>query len=504
MKYDLITGVWELTMGCNMRCKHCGSSCDDKQEGELTTEEALKLCDDLKTLEMKSITLSGGEPTIRKDWPIIAKRLSENGILTNMITNGWLFDKAMLAQAVDAKVFGIAISIDGMGATHDRIRRQGSFEKSIEALKLMKISAILPAVITTVNSANIDELDEMHNLFQKIGIDTWQLQLALPMGNLMHNTSFFLEPYHVDQIINFAHNKLDSDIKIVLGDSVGYYNKKALEVFQKCMPEAGYWGGCTAGKNSIGILHNGDITGCTSMRDRQFIEGNIRERSLEDIWLSETSFAWNRNMKKTSLKGLCANCQYSKCLGGCSNLRLCMNGSIYSENKYCSYHIEVTKIEEKVAAMDDYEKLLKNAYALTQKKQFQSAAIVLAKLIFQNPDIIEIKELYGYVHYELENYELCEQINREILISDPENAYASKGLGLALCKLAQVDEGLDHMYRALDMKNGVNAEIYYDLYAVLLSLKRKDAAMQVKEQARVCDNYSDWLERFDSALVSVK
>lgn len=54
----LTTAVWEITMGCNMRCKHCGSSCAEALPDELNTSEALEVCDQLKV-----ITLSGGEPT---------------------------------------------------------------------------------------------------------------------------------------------------------------------------------------------------------------------------------------------------------------------------------------------------------------------------------------------------------------------------------------------------------------------------------------------------------
>jgi tetratricopeptide (TPR) repeat protein len=91
------------------------------------------------------------------------------------------------------------------------------------------------------------------------------------------------------------------------------------------------------------------------------------------------------------------------------------------------------------------------------------------------------------------------KINREILTADPDNAYASKGLGLALYRMGQITEGLEHMYNAINMKHGVNAETYYDLYAVLLTLKREDEALQVRGQAQKCDNYPDWLEQFNAA-----
>lgn len=47
----LTTAVWEITMGCNMRCKHCGSSCAEALPDELNTSEALEVCDQLKYLE---------------------------------------------------------------------------------------------------------------------------------------------------------------------------------------------------------------------------------------------------------------------------------------------------------------------------------------------------------------------------------------------------------------------------------------------------------------------
>lgn len=62
MEYLPVTAVWEITMGCNMRCDHCGSSCAEPLPDELTTEEALALCDDLKTVGLKWITLSGENP----------------------------------------------------------------------------------------------------------------------------------------------------------------------------------------------------------------------------------------------------------------------------------------------------------------------------------------------------------------------------------------------------------------------------------------------------------
>lgn len=95
---------------------------------------------------------------------------------------------------------------------------------------------------------------------------------------------------------------------------------------------------CNAGIRSFGILSNGDITGCTSIRGVEFVEGNIRQRSLRDIWEDPSSFSWRRRMGVEQLGENCSKCMYGKsCLGGCPNTRHTVNGSIYSDNPYCAY-----------------------------------------------------------------------------------------------------------------------------------------------------------------------
>jgi MoaA/NifB/PqqE/SkfB family radical SAM enzyme len=56
MTYQPQTCVWEITMGCNMRCKHCGSSCADPLPGELSTGEALDAIRQMADIGLKWIT----------------------------------------------------------------------------------------------------------------------------------------------------------------------------------------------------------------------------------------------------------------------------------------------------------------------------------------------------------------------------------------------------------------------------------------------------------------
>lgn len=482
MKYQLKGGVWELTVACNMRCKHCGSSCTTKQDDELTTKEALELCDQLADLGMEEITLSGGELTLRDDWHLIAKRLIDHGIVTSMITNGWLLDDTMIAKAKDAGMRTIAISIDGLQKTHDAIRRPGSFERDLVAIRKIRAAGINPGVVTTIHEANFPELEEMYDCFLDAGVTIWQFQIALPMGNFTHHKDLYLKKERVRQIIDFCYSKIDGDIRMCPSDCIGYFTEKEVLLTEKIVGSKAVWSGCPAGKRGIGILCNGDIVGCTSIRDKQFVAGNIRNTSLREIWESPDSFRWNREMKKSDLHGFCHDCIYGdQCLGGCSNSRYCFGGDIYSENEYCAWNYDMKEFVSGIDECDDEQELSQFAYDCINRKHYQPALLATKKLIDRNPEQLRYQDWLAFLYFQIGDYESCIQVNKTILEKDSTCNSALKGLGLATFMAGDHEKGLKLMKDSLE--NG-SADNYADLYTALLQDGNPEEAAQIKKQAQ--------------------
>lgn len=338
-----LTCVWEITMACNMRCKHCGSSCEHALPGELTTQEAFDFVDMCKDIGMKWVSISGGEPFTRPDLLKVIKRFEEKGILINIISNGWLIGEDIIDKLKDVRGLRVNISIDGPEYIHDDIRKPGSFARSKKSFEMLRKNGIAAGCITTVTKKNIDHLNELKYFLTNNGVECWQLQIGLPMGNLAKRPDWVISPEEINKIIDFCYDTAtEGKIDVYPADCIGYYGRKQGEIYKKVynidfVPE---WEGCNAGKNSFGILHNGDIVGCTSIRDKDYIEGNIKERSLRDIWEDDNSFKWIRNFDPGTLKGDCLNCGYTeKCKGGCPNTRYCMNGRMDSENLYCTQNL---------------------------------------------------------------------------------------------------------------------------------------------------------------------
>ena len=334
-------------MACNMRCMHCGSSCSCALPGELTTLEAFKFIDMCKDIGLKWISLSGGEPFVRPDLLLLLKYLEKCNIPANIISNGWLITDDVAKELRNIKNIRVMISIDGPKEVHDKIRKEGSFERAINSFELLKKYSIQTGCITTLTNKNFNLLDDLYNVLVDLGVDIWQFQIGLPMGNLEKNKELVIEPLDLVGFINYFYDKaLKRKIRIYPADCIGYYDSKVDGILKIAYQteKAPIWEGCNAGKRGFGLLHNGDVIGCTSIRDKKYVEGNIKEHTLREIWEDPNSFSWNRKFSERNLKGNCRKCKYAeKCLGGCANTRLTINNTFDSENPYCVRNVLLKK-----------------------------------------------------------------------------------------------------------------------------------------------------------------
>ena len=314
-QYHPVTAVWEVTMACNMRCKYCGFFYyAEALPDELTTEEALDVIDQMSSLGLRWITLSGGEPLTRRDLPQLVSRLVERKIAVNIITNGWLLE-SQARSLCESGVSTVAVSLDGPREIHDDIRREGSYDRSEAGIREVKRYGKSVGVVTTITRQNLSHLPALREDLIHMGVDSWQVQIGLPMENRKDRPDWLIDPSQVDDIIDFCNETMkEGRIRIYPAGCVGY--------FDKFEPNT-EWDGCNAGIRGFGILQNGDILGCTSIHSREFIEGSVRERPLAEIWNDPENFSWRRNMTEKQLSDFCGHCVYgSKCFGGCTNTRL--------------------------------------------------------------------------------------------------------------------------------------------------------------------------------------
>ena len=331
--------IWELTLRCNLRCKHCAAAAGRGRADELSTDEALMVVEQLKELGVGAVALMGGEVLVRRDWDVVAKALIDKGIYVGIITNGMLFDQEVAKRCEAMGIVQVGVSIDGPRELHDSIRGvKGAFDRALRAIDLVqKMDIPHKTVITSVNKMNYDFLEQtLEILLGHAKGFTWMINMTSVHERGRMSRGLMLDE---DEFIGLAkfigenRKKYKGVLNITGTHDMGYFS----DVFGELTEEP--FNGCEAGIRTLGIRSNGDVVGCSILPD-EFVEGNVRQRTLREIWEDAGCCAYNRHFDITRLEGKCKGCKYAaKCRAGCTDMALSYMGTIY-EYPFCLHDLE--------------------------------------------------------------------------------------------------------------------------------------------------------------------
>lgn len=162
--------VWEVTYNCNMKCPFCYvKKYKSPYKPETTTKEAINIINCLSELGTKIINFSGGEPTLRKDFPLLIEHAKKRKMKVFFNTNG-----SLIKQRADEllKADFIRVSLDGTKDVHDKTRNfPGAFKKATEGIKLLKSKGANVMINTVVTSkTTFETMKEMAEIAKSLGV----------------------------------------------------------------------------------------------------------------------------------------------------------------------------------------------------------------------------------------------------------------------------------------------------------------------------------------------
>jgi len=165
--------VWNVTRRCNLHCGHCYADSHDREyEGELSTEEGLRLLDELAAFRVPTVLFSGGEPLMRPDLLELAAAARELGMRTVLSTNGTRIDDRAAAGIADAGFSYVGISVDGIGALNDKMRgSRGAFAAAIAGIRACRAAGLRTGIRFTIHGRNRDQLAEIFELAEREGVN---------------------------------------------------------------------------------------------------------------------------------------------------------------------------------------------------------------------------------------------------------------------------------------------------------------------------------------------
>ena len=335
---------WRCTFACGSSCVHCTSAQKTAAPDEMGTEDAKKIVDKVVDFGATFFGITGGQPFLRKDLFEVLDYATERGLSTSIITDGRLLDEEAFKRIVKNQT-KISVSIDGAEKTNDAIRGKGAYSAAFSAIERFSKEKLLNCLVYTfanagkATNANEDDMRHVLDLAKKYDARWVVFHGMIPYSSDKDCLKADLTPAQYE----WACNKL-YDL------SPQYNGKPCINVYipfyarvakQRGMPDFDNWynnfflGRCFFGK-FMSVAENGEVIPC-SYNDT-FRVGNIRDKSLGDIWNAmQSNELFCRVKDKANIKGKCGVCEYKELCGGCRSAALFYTGDILGSDPRCAY-----------------------------------------------------------------------------------------------------------------------------------------------------------------------
>ena len=264
-----MSALIELTFVCNHACSFC-YNCPTGQK-EMNTEEMKDALRKLAEFNVLYLTLSGGEPLVRRDFFEIAGAARQLGFALRIYTNGFLIDQPMARKIKEiANPVEIEISLHGGTAeTHEKLTCvPGSFQKVVNAVKYLRAESNKVNLKVPVTCNNQEEVLLMDRLAQDLDATIIFDTVITPRDDgdkepvSLMSTDDFLARFWSEDAYRHARKE---DVPRPRVDAPG----EAI---------------CGTGRSSLAIDPYGNIYPCVQLRRKA---GTIKElKTLRDMWKS--------------------------------------------------------------------------------------------------------------------------------------------------------------------------------------------------------------------------
>ena len=332
MKRELSMIYLYLTKGCNLACKHCWI--DSENATEILAFECIeKVCKEAKELGCTSIKLTGGEPFLHPEIERILQLLCDYEFAVVIESNGVLIRQSHVDILKSLPGLAISISIDSHHPTvHDVIRGQkGSFEKSIQAVKLLVSNQISPQIIMSLMAENREDIEEMALLSTSLGANSLKINLIEPThrGKVLHENG---ETLGVETLIAIGQ---DVEERISKKIPIPIYYSQPVAFFPLSKLATNMVGYCGI-KSILGVISSGEYALCgIGSHVKELCFGHVMEKTLSQAWQSPLLLEIYEDIP-SKFEGVCQRCLLKGvCLGSCLAQNYYRNATLFAPYWFC-------------------------------------------------------------------------------------------------------------------------------------------------------------------------
>jgi radical SAM protein with 4Fe4S-binding SPASM domain len=305
-----------VTHRCPLRCRHCYAGAGSAVSPEMTFREIEKIVREMAALDVRELTITGGEPFVRTDILDIIGLCLESGLRLTVLTSG-IVDSALLRH-IRQRDMELRLSLDGASAeTHDYIRGKGNLKEVLRIVReLRSHSRIRLSVHFTVNRANLGEICRIPSLLDQMELRELVVSVIKPVGRAREHPELLLEP----ELLPLARERIATISR----------NRR---IFWRRYSDKNWFAlACPAAFTKCGITPEGNITPCVFLGEG-FVGGSLREYSLDHLWRHDDKC---RRLRNLSVNPDCLGCaRLGTHNGGCRARALYYSGSLDGRDPYC-------------------------------------------------------------------------------------------------------------------------------------------------------------------------
>jgi len=337
---DFFAFQWHILDDCDQRCKHCYIFSEDNNkelvtmsydEMECILDNCLEMCE--KTNRTPYFSITGGDPILHPNFWQLLEKLYEMNLHYSILGNPFHLTHEVCEKLKELGCRQYQLSLDGLKQTHDYFRKPGSYETTLNAIKILQDAGIRASIMTTVSKTNIDEITGIIDEVVSHNAGLFSFARYCPTGLEKSNN---ISPIEYKQLLENIWDKYqtykDSNTIFTLKDHLWtlFLYEKGIFKIPENLKEDVIYDGCNCGNSHLTILPNGDVFACRRMDSKI---GNALNDNIYDIFMGK-NMDYYRQFEK------CIKCELHRFCRGCPAVSYGYTHNMYSPDPQCWKEVE--------------------------------------------------------------------------------------------------------------------------------------------------------------------
>lgn len=315
----------EITEKCNLRCRYCYGAFAPDKNTNLSYADAISLFSALNKRNVRTVELTGGEPTVHPEYDEILIKACEQFEMVTVMTNAVILRESTLdIYKRNRNKIGFSISIDGFTEESNNFQRGVSrtFKRTLDNIIRVKNEVNPPyfRIVYMLTNENINEVDEFIEFMLSHNIP--DLMVSVPVNIEKGRTYKFADGCTMSDRRSIYRNILETKI-LQIGEKYGKrIHTISDRLGSKGIRIANAIPSCGAGWTMLSFQANGNVQPC-NMMGTEWNLGNFKEDpNLDFLSFSNPLYAAFATINLSADEGNrkdCQDCYYNDFCGKCIN-----------------------------------------------------------------------------------------------------------------------------------------------------------------------------------------